>query len=65
MRVKYVLREDTAYGVTALDKNGKVLANVPAILLDKEKMKNFVELCNSEKVELVHLADVIEDLKYE
>ena len=63
MKVKYALQSKTitTYGVKALDKNGKVVKQIDNVFYDKDKAEDFVTLCNSEKVELIHLQNVAED----
>lgn len=70
--MKYILRTDiltdeenrrhTVYGITALDSRGNVLQSVADIFFCKEKAENFITLCNEEKLELIHLQNVIEDV---
>lgn len=72
MQVKYTLRTDivtdednnkhTVYGVDALDRFENVLESVADIFFDKLKAEEFIKLCNEEKLELIHLQDVIEDV---
>lgn len=72
MQVKYTLRTDivtdednnkhTVYGVDALDRFENVLESVADIFFDKQKAEEFIKLCNEEKLELIHLQDVIEDV---
>ena len=74
MQVKYILRTDvvkdednkkyTVYGITALDNFGNVLKTFEDIFFSKQKAEEFVELCNHEKLELIHLQDVVEDVLY-
>ena len=69
--MKYILRTDvvtdeenlkyTVYGITALDSFGNVLNTFEDIFFNKQKAEEFVELCNDEKLELIHLQDVVED----
>lgn len=64
----YQLRTDTVtndngetistYGITAL----KIEESIPNIFFDKSAAKDFISLCNKEKLELIHLHSVIEDL---
>ena len=72
MQVKYTLRTDTVtddenqkytvYGITALDIFENVLQTVSDLFFDKQKAEDFIKLCNEEKLELIHLQDVIDDL---
>ena len=74
MQVKYILRTDvvtdeenhryTVYGITALDSFGNMLKTFEDIFFDKNKAEEFVKLCNEEKLELIHLQDVVEDVLY-
>lgn len=71
MGYTYHMRKDTnfdeagkafdVYGIEAKDVYGFTLASVSDIFFDLEKAKAFVKSCNYEKVELVHLLDVVED----
>jgi len=66
LRADIVLDEDNCeykvYGITALDTYENVLMTVEDIFFDKQKAEEFVELCNQEKLELIHLQYVIEDI---
>ena len=72
MSVRYILRIDAVtdednqwhivYGITALDCKGMERASFADIFFDKWKAQEFVNLCNFEKLELIHLADVIDDI---
>ena len=72
MKVTYTLREDAVtdeencehlvYGITAIDTFGNVLKTFEDIFFDKQKAEEFIELCNKEKLELIHLEDVVEDV---
>lgn len=69
--MKYILRTDvvtdeenrryTVYGITALDNFGNMLKSFEDIFFYKNKAEEFVKLCNEEKLELIHLQDVVED----
>lgn len=52
----------TVYGIEAVDYRGKVLLSFSDIFFDKQKAKHFVNLCNKNDLELIHLADVVEDV---
>lgn len=54
----------TVYGITALDNFGNMLKSFEDIFFSKQKAEEFVELCNDEKLELIHLQDVVEDVLY-
>lgn len=62
--IKYVLREDIAYGINAVDENGNILKEAPAIHPNKAMVEDFINICNAEKLELIHFIDVVEDLKH-
>ena len=74
MKVKYVLRTDivtddrnqkyTTYGISAINNFKNVLKTFPNIFFSKDKAEEFVNLCNEEKLELIHLKDVVEDVLY-
>lgn len=65
MRIDTIHDEDgkkyTVYGIDAVDFNGKILESFPDIFFDIQKAEVFVNLCNENKLELIHLADVVED----
>lgn len=70
--MKYTLRTDilnddnnqqhTVYGINALDNFGNVLKTIEDIFFSKETAEEFIELCNEEKLELIHLQNVVDDL---
>ena len=60
---KYILTKDIAYGIAALDEEGNILQTVPAIHTDEKIVSEFVAMCNTEELELVHLNNVIEDFR--
>ena len=72
MQITYTLRTDivtdednnkhTVYGVDAVDRFKNTLKSVADIFFDKEKAEEFIELCNREKLELIHLQDVLENI---
>lgn len=72
--VNYILRSDIAtdednrdfivYGITALNDKGETVASIPDIFFDKRRAERFVDLCNAEKVPLVHLQLVAENQLY-
>lgn len=72
LQVKYTLKTDivtdeenhahTVYGITVLDNFENILKTIKDIFLNKQKAEEFIELCNKEKVELIHIQDVIDDM---
>lgn len=71
MEYTYRLKEDitfdeegkkhTSYGIEALDNCGNQLKSVSDIFLDRKKAEDFINLCNTEKLDIIHLMDTIED----
>ena len=72
MNCKYVLTETTyhngehtrtSYGIAviSIEDNITVLSSVEDISDDREELANLVELCNSEKLEIEHLQNVVDD----
>lgn len=72
MNISYILHTDTVtdeedqlyivYGISAIDGKGAKQVSFADIFFSKRKAQEFVNLCNSEKLELIHLADVIDDI---
>lgn len=66
LRIDSVTDEDNCkhnvYGITAIDTFGNILATFEDVFFDKEKAEEFIKLCNEEKLELIHLENVIEDI---
>lgn len=72
MNCKYVLTETTyhngkhtrtSYGIAviSIDDNVTVLSSVEDISDDRDDLANLVELCNTEKLEMEHLQNVVDD----
>lgn len=72
MNYKYVLTETTyhndkhtrtSYGIAVISDydNVTVLSSIKDISDDREELANLVELCNSEKLEIEYLQNVVED----
>ncbi len=65
MRTDKIYDEDgtefTVYGIEAVENSGTVLRSVPDIFFDIEKAKDFVDLCNSCEISLIHLPDMVDD----
>ena len=49
------------YGIDAVSSTGIILQSFPDIFFSKQKAEHLVDLCNNNKLALVHLLDVIED----
>lgn len=55
----------TFYGIAAVkedDKHREIVDVVFALSSDFDKVKHLVALCNEQKLDIVHLRDVAEDL---
>ena len=71
MYYTYQMREDClrdeqgaewiVYGLDAIDAQGHVLFSFADIFFDRESAKNFVQICNEQKVELLHIQEVVDD----
>lgn len=57
--------EYIAYGIEAVDSDGKILEWAPDIFFDRQKAENLVILCIEEKLEVIHLMDVAEDALFD
>ena len=61
----YVFDEDgnavVTYGIVVVDSDGNIFETIPDVFLDQMRAERFIHLCNAEKLELIHLPDVIED----
>ena len=66
LRMDVILREDgvlyIAYGLDAVDADGRILRSVPDVLLDRQRVMDLIDRCNALELSLIHLDDVIEDL---
>lgn len=51
----------TVYGIDVIDSHGKTIRSVSNIFLSKEKAEKLIAVCNTLKLSLVHLNDVIYD----
>lgn len=55
--------EYTAYGICAFSEDNKTnMKSFSDVFLEKEKAENLVNLCNANKLDIIHLRDVIEDM---
>ena len=58
-------RHYSGYGIEAWtdsDTEPQLLQRIPDLFLDRNRGEQFVELCNSEEVELIHLLEVIDNI---
>lgn len=51
-------------GYEMVNKNRKELIRVSDVSTDKNKVENLISLCNKERLDPVHIYDVIEDFLY-
>lgn len=65
MATKYILSKETIYGVSAVDEKGGVLCSISIVGKSKKEISKFIDLCNSERLEPVHLKDAITDILYD
>ena len=72
MNYKYVLTKTTyyngehtrtSYGISAIstEDNVTVLCSIEDITDEQDKVAKLVELCNTEKLEIEHIQNVVED----
>ncbi len=54
-------KEYIVYGIDIITSDEKILSSVPDIFFDKQRALAFVKLCNECELELIHLADAVED----
>ena len=50
------------YGVNVVSGEGQVLQSIPDIFLGKQEAYQFVNCCNKNELQIIHLLDVIEDV---
>lgn len=73
MKYIYVIRIDTTpngnnqmctvYGIEAVDSSsGTVLSSIPDIFTDLREADRVIQLLNEEKLELIHLPDIVNDI---
>lgn len=51
----------TTYGIRVLDYEQKELLAISDISLDEQRVVSLCQLCNQEKLDILHIMDVIED----
>lgn len=49
------------YGVEVKDSTGQIVASVPDVFLTHSQIDSFIELCNVEQLDPVHLLEVIDN----
>ncbi len=55
--------EYDAYGICAyIEESGTVVASFSDVFTEREKAEELVNLCNINKLDPIHLRDVIEDM---
>ncbi len=62
MKAKYILKKETVYGISAVDKKGGEQSPIYIMGKSKHEIADFIKLCNSEGLEPIHLKDVITDM---
>jgi transcriptional regulator with XRE-family HTH domain len=55
-------KQHLVYGIDILSSSGENIKSIPDIFLNEKKAKEFVSLCNSEELDIIHIYDVIEDV---
>lgn len=58
-------KEQSRFGIAVAFDEGEnitILETIPDLALDFESVERLVELCNKEKLEYIHLHDIVEDL---
>ncbi len=54
-------RRYSAFGIEAVRSTGEIGESFPDIFFDEVQARQLVELCNRERVEPVHLFDIVTD----
>ncbi len=65
MKAKYILKKETIYGISAVNKKGGEQKPIYIMGKSKQEISDFIKLCNSEGLEPVHLKDAIADILYD
>ena len=55
--------DSVGYTICAHRLTGEVAQIVPQAFTDKKEAMDFIELCNTERLELTHLYNALEDMK--
>ena len=55
-------RGHTGYGVEVMNSKNSMIAAVEDVFLDMAKAAAFIALCNTVKLNPIHLSDVIQDM---
>lgn len=53
------------FGIYAYKEEGETkeeIAHISDVFLSREKAEQFVDMCNQLKLDVIHLADVVEDI---
>lgn len=64
MQTKYVLKTKTVYGIGISGDNERSVTPIYLYGKTKKEITEFIKLCNKEKLETVHLNNVIADMLY-
>lgn len=57
-------KEQSRFGIAVAFDEGEnvtILETIPDLSLSFERIEHLVELCNNEKLEYIHLHDIVED----
>ena len=55
-------KSHTVFGIEAITAKNIVIASVSDIFFNENQAKAFIALCNKQRLSLIHLHDVIEDI---
>ena len=62
MKPRYVLKSIKVYGISVINEKGGETEEIYLIDRDKKEIRNFIKLCNAERLEPVHLRNAIDDM---
>lgn len=62
METKYIVKSKTIYGIGVVDENGNNRKPIFIHNKTKKEITDFINLCNQEKLEPIHLQNVICDM---
>ena len=51
----------TTYGIVAVTQDGKTITSIRDISCDQKKAQEFVDLCNTLGLSLLHIDDAVDD----
>ena len=62
VETKYILKSKTIYGIEVTGEQAKKYKPIFIHNKTKKEITDFINLCNQEKLEPIHLRDVISDM---